>query len=101
MGWRSILKGIHHEAELHSRDLRREANGFQYLFLKIRIVNAEAAAADLYTVQHHVVGVGLDPSRISGEIRHIFVAWRGKGMVHGFPTLFLVAVFKHRKIHHP
>ena len=43
---RAVLEGIHHEAELGMCFFLREAQGFEYLFLQVCVVDTQGAAAD-------------------------------------------------------
>ena len=45
----------------------RDAQGLKDLLLDIPAIDADAAAADLYPVQHQVVGPGPHLSRIGGQ----------------------------------
>ena len=77
---RSVLEGVHQEAEALLRLLGREAQQFEHLLLQLRVVDTDRTAADLRAVADEVVGVGAHAARVAVEVLHILELGRGEGV---------------------
>ena len=52
-------------------------------------MDTDGSAANFYTIDHHVVGIGAYGSGISGEERNVFRLGGGEGVVHCVEALRL------------
>ena len=77
-----------------------QALDLEHARLEFRIVDADAAAAELGAVEHDVVGLRAHLFGIAVEQRHVFGLGRGERVVHADEAAFVVA-FHQRKIDDP
>ena len=64
-------------------------------------MDPDGSSTDLNAVDHQVIGIGPDLSRIAFEESEIVKLGRGKRMVHGVKTLGFIIPLQQRKIHYP
>ena len=98
---RSVLEGVHQEAEALLRLLGREAQQFEHLLLQLRVVDTDRTAADLRAVADEVVGVGPHATGVAVQVLYVFELGRGERMVHGVVTLGLVVPLEQREVDDP
>ena len=98
---RSVLEGVHQEAETLLRLFRREAQQLEHLGLQFRVVDTDRAAADLGAVADEVVGVGPHATGVVVQVLYVFELGRGERMVHGVVTLGLVVPLEQREVDDP
>ena len=75
MRWRTILEGVHQEAELLLSLFWSESEDLEYLLLQLGVVDTNAAATNLNTVHYHIIGIGTNAGWVCVEQRNIF--WLG------------------------
>ena len=86
----SIFEGIQKETELVLRLLLGEAQHLEHLGLDVVLMDSDAAAADLGTVEGDVVSFRTDSARIGVDLVQILFHGHGKRMVHGNETVLLL-----------
>ncbi len=101
MWWRPILERLQQMSKLRLRLFLAQAEPGKQPILPIAAVNADAAAANLPAVQHHVICLGQYAAGIALQLVPVLIARAGKGMVHRLPAVFLVVVLQQWEIHHP
>ena len=97
----TVLECIQEESELLLCFFLGNADGFEYLFLQVFLVNTERAAAGFYAIQYHIIGLGINLGRIGEEVLHIFIPRCGERMMFCHITVFFFTVFEHGEIGHP
>src|SRR2546423_14943222 len=82
---------------------RADAQRLKHLRLQLRLVDSNATAADLHTVENHVVGFGTNLGKLFLVIeqRQVIGFRPRKRMVHRVPLVFLRAELEERKICDP
>src|SRR2546422_11731714 len=89
-------------AKLCFSSLGADAKHFEHFFLELRLVNTNAATADLNAIQNDVVRLGANIwELLCLKQRHVFGLRSGEGMMHRVPFVFLRTPFEERKICHP
>lgn len=98
---RTELERSHQETELLLSLLRRETKKLEHLMLKLALMDTDRTAADLNAIDHHIVGISADCTRIRVKQRNILRLRRSERMMHSIETLVLLAPLKERKIDNP
>src|SRR5882724_5456782 len=89
-------------AEEQSLIFRADAERFEHFRLQFWLVNSNAAAADLDTIQNDVVRFGANLWKLLRlKQRHVFRFRSCKGMMHGVPFVFFRAPLEERKVCDP
>src|SRR5205823_10358389 len=102
MRWRAQAKGAQQMAKLRLLLFCAYAEGFEHFRLQLRLMNADAAAADFDSVSDYVVGIGAHFAEFFLlKQRKIFGFRSGEGMMDRVPFIFLGAPLHQRKICHP
>ena len=69
---RTIFEGIHQEAETLLCLFFGEAQQLEHLILQLAVVDTDGTATHFDTIDHHVVCIRTDGSRIAVQQRNIF-----------------------------
>lgn len=75
MWGRTILEGIHEEAELCLCLFGRKAENVENLRLQHGIVDTNGSASHFNTIAHHVIGIGTNAGGVSVKKRDILGLW--------------------------
>src|SRR5262249_25465582 len=98
---RAELEGVEQEAEFRSRLLLADTEEIEDPLLYSLLVDTDRATADLLAIEHEVVRLGQDASRVALEALQVFVPRRGERMVHRLPAALVRVPFEERKIDDP
>ncbi len=101
MRGRTVLEGVHQEAEFVLRVFVGQAEKMEHLVLKFGIVDTDAAAAKFVAIDNHVVGRGANFARCRFEFVDVIGIWRRERVVHSVIALRLVVPLKQREIDNP
>ena len=98
---RAVLERVEEEAEPQLRVLVADAEQRKIALLKRRVVDTDAAAADLDAVEHDVVRLREHLAGFSSSTVHVLSTRRGERVVHGDPPLLLLVPLEEREVGHP
>ena len=97
----AVFECVQQEAEFFLGFFCADAEAFEDALLHVVAVDADGAAADFGTVQHHVVGTREDVAGVGVQFVEVRGFRLGEGVVHGVPAAVFFVVFEHREVHHP
>src|SRR5699024_4341717 len=98
----SVFERIKQETELAVGLFFRKAQGFKHFLLNIVLMDPDASAADLISIENDVIRLCTYFSKFSlFQKRKVLFHGHGEGMMHSQVTVLLVAPLKLRELRNP
>ena len=97
----TVLVGVYQEAELGVDLLLGQTQRLKHLLLQLVVGDADGTAQQLDAVDHHVVRLGTNRTRVAVDIGQALLQRHGKGVMHGKPALALLVPLKERELGDP